>query len=440
MNETFLKSIKKAHFIGIGGIGVSAIARLMLARGVSVSGSDRGSSRVTDGLAELGAQITFGHKAENISPDTNVVIYSPAVLDENPELAHARKKGIKAYTYPETLGLISEGMKTIAISGTHGKTTTTAMVAEVLAKATKSPTVIVGSLLQKSGSNFVKGESDLFVVEACEYKRSFLNLSPTILVITNIDNDHLDYYKDIDDIISAFHEIAMKVPKTGFIVADANNKNIKKALRGVKAKIIDYTKIKPRGKFELGVSGDHNIKNAKAVIAVANILKVPISATLSALKGFQGTWRRMELKGKMKSSALLYDDYAHHPTEVKATLQGFRAKFPNKNIRVVFQPHLYSRTKLLLDDFAQAFNDADEVILAPIYAAREELDPTITSEILADRMKAHHKHTGAFDGLPSIEKYINKTAKKGDVVVTMGAGNVYEIAKNILPKRKNKKV
>lgn len=438
MNEEFLKGIRSAHFIGIGGIGVSAVARMMIGRGIAVSGSDRAPSVVTEGVAHLGARVAIGHDAKNIPNETSIVIYSPAVPRDNIELVVAREQGIPCYMYPEALGLISKGMRTIAVSGTHGKTTTTAMIAEVLIAAQKSPTVIVGSLL-KSGTNFVQGDSDLFVVEACEYKRSFLNLTPNILVITNIDSDHLDYYKDIRDIQNAFNEIAMKVGVSSIIVCNPNDINIAQALVSVSAKIIDYTQeeLSLRGQTSnLAVPGDHNIRNAQAALAVARLLGVDHDEAVTTLVGFQGTWRRMEQKGILANGAIVYDDYAHHPTEIKATLQGLRSKFPSNRLRVIFQPHLYSRTKFLLNDFSASFGDADEVIIAPIYAAREEPDPEISAEILAQEIADQKKVPGlrvwAMSDFLAIETYLRDTLEKDDIIITMGAGDIFKVGELLL--------
>ena len=431
MNTTLLDTIKKAHFIGIGGIGVSAVARMMLLRGVSVSGSDRSSSNITDLLRGLGAYVTVGHKAENLPDDASIVVYSPAVPEGNPELVRARELGIPMYSYPEMLGKISEGMRTIAVAGTHGKTTTTGMIAEVLMSAKKNPTVIVGSLL-KSGSNFIAGTSDLFVVEACEYKRSFLNLTPEILVITNIDNDHLDYYKDIDDIISAFHALAVKVPAHGYIIADTENENIKKAVQGVSARVIDYCGMEIRSELVLAVPGEHNVRNACAAFAVAHLLDISRHEILMALAKFSGTWRRQEKKGETASGVVVYDDYAHHPTEIRATLQGFKAKYPEGRIRAVFQPHLYSRTRLLMNDFAESFSDADEVVIAPIYAAREEPEEGVTSEKLVVTMSSHHGSVRFGGSFPAIVAYLQETAKKGDIILTMGAGDIANVGEEFL--------
>lgn len=430
MSEVFLEKLKAVHFIGIGGIGVSAIARMMLERGVSVSGSDRAPSLVTEKLDTLGAHIFFGHDAEHLPRLLDAVVYSPAVPEENPELRTARERGIATYSYPEALGQISRGMRTIAVAGTHGKTTTTAMIAEVLVGAHQSPTVIVGSLLKKTGSNFIAGQSKLFVVEACEYKRSFLNLSPEILVITNIDNDHLDYYGTIEGVQKAFAELIEKVPASGSIVCDPNDPLVAPVLEKTVAHIVDYTK--EALTISLAVAGEHNIKNAKAALAVARLLGVEDGEAMSLLAKFDGTWRRMEYKGSTALGVVVHDDYAHHPTEIKATLQGFRAKYPNGRIRVVFQPHLYSRTKLLLNDFAESFSDADEVIVTPIYAAREQPDPDMTTERLVQAISAHHKEVRTIGDFSKIEAYLRTTERKGDIMVTMGAGDVYKVGEALM--------
>lgn len=430
MNEEFLKNIHSAHFTGIGGIGVSALARLMLARSVVVSGSDRERSLITEKLEEEGAKIFTGHDVVNVPEVCDILIYSPAINKDNPELVIAEGRGIQTLSYPEALGIISKGMRTIAVSGTHGKTTTTAMVSEILTGAKLSPTVIVGSILKKSGSNFVLGTSNIFVVEACEYQRSFMNLTPEVLVITNIDNDHLDYYGTIEGVQKAFAEFAGKVPATGTIVCDPNDSFVAPILAKVSARVVDYTKeniIVP-----LQVAGEHNKKNAKAAIAVAKILGVDGIEAMRLLALFSGTWRRMEHKGETKNGALIYDDYAHHPTEIKATLQGFRAKYFKWRIVVVYQPHLYSRTKTLLNDFAQSFSDADEVIVAPIYAAREAVDLEINSDILAEAIRAHNPNVHAGANFSEIENYLRDTVTPNDLVITMGAGNIFKVGESLL--------
>ena len=275
------------HFIGVGGIGVSAIARMLFLQNKKVSGSDIASSEITDDIKKLGINVFIGQKAENINSDVEVVIYTVAIKDNNPELLETRKKGITCVSYPEALGELSKDMFTIAISGAHGKTTTTAMIGHILKEVEMDPTVIVGSKILGQNSNFLAGKSKYLVAEACEYKRSFLNLHPNILVITNIEADHLDYYKDIEDIKSAFSEIAEKVPDGGFIITDKENKNIKDSTAKSKAKVLDYKEIKTD--FNLRVFGEHNILNARAALKVTEVLGISKEKAIEALKSFKGT-------------------------------------------------------------------------------------------------------------------------------------------------------
>ncbi len=429
MSKIDIPKIKKIHFIGIGGIGVSALARMMLLEWKHVSGSDVTLSEITDDLARLGAKIHEGHDAAHVPYGCDAVVYSPAVRGNNPELLSARERGIVAYSYPEMLGRASEGKKTIAVSGTHGKTTTTAMLAEIFVHAKKDPTVVVGSMLGKQKSNFIGGKGKYFIVEACEYRRSFLYLSPHILVITNIDNDHLDYYGTLRNVQKAFNELARKVPKGGIIVCDPKDKKVKPALVGVRAQIIDYTK---EHVPKLPVPGEHNRKNAKAARAAARAAGVSAKNADAALAKFHGTWRRFEYKGKMKNGALVYDDYAHHPTEIRATLAALREQYPKKRIIVAFQPHLYSRTKLLLKDFAKSFNGADIVIFADIYAAREIDDGTTHSRDLIQSIGVKKKLAVEYAGtLTKVSKAIAREARHGDIVVTMGAGDIYKIIEKL---------
>ena len=428
--KTSFADVQHVYFIGIGGIGVSAVARMMLSEGKGVSGSDIAKSEITDELVKLGAIFHVGQNIDLIPDDTDLVIYSPAVSVYEPKLIEEiKKKKIRALTYPEALHEISKDKYTIAISGTHGKTTTTAMIAQVLIDAGLDPTVIVGSFLKDQKSNFIAGTSKYFVVEACEYQKSFLNIKPTIAVITNIDNDHLDYYKDIEDIQDAFHEFISQVPEDGYIVSHTKNTTVAPVLKNVHAHILDAKDFYD-DKLALKVPGKHNRDNASLVLAVASILGIGEKKAKASLEKFAGTWRRFEYKGTMKNGAIVYDDYGHHPTEVKATLAGAREFFGKKRIIVAFQPHLYSRTKLLLNDFAGAFGDADEVFIAPIYAAREKNDPTITSKMLAEKIK--DTKAMSFDSFDEIENHLAKDLKKDDVLITMGAGDIYKVGENIL--------
>ncbi len=446
MKDIDIEKFNNIHFIGIGGIGVSAIAKMMLLLGKKVSGSDLSESEITKELVLAGATISMGHRSENLPESTNLVVYTVIIPENNPEFSLAIERGIKILSYPEVLGLISAHKKTIAVSGTHGKTTTTAMIAKIFLDAGKDPTVVVGSKLLEQKSNFVAGKGEpastrgdssmrggYFIVEACEYKHSFLNINPTIAVITNIDNDHLDYYKDIDDIISAFHEFADKVPKDGYIIADLSDKNTVKALGGIKAKIIDFSQLGGfASKLDLKAPGEHNRKNAAVALAVANVIGIPLKTTRLSLVAFSGTWRRFEYKGTMKNGALVYDDYAHHPTEIKETILGAREKFPDKKVTIIFQPHLYSRTKILFDDFVSALSMADKVIVTDIYAAREPNDFSINGKILADAISEKNKNILYISKFEDIVHEIKNSADSDDLIITMGAGDVYKIEEKLV--------
>ena len=424
-----LKSIKKVHFVGIGGIGVSAVARMMLQEGKEVSGSDREETRIVTELKEKGAHISIGHNEANVSPGTDTVIFSIAVREDNPELRKARALGLSVFSYPEILGAISVSKFTIAVSGTHGKTTTTAMVAKILIDAGRSPSVIVGSLLKEGGSNFIAGEGNVFVVEACEYRRSFLQLEPNILVITNIDDDHLDYYGDIAGVQKAFGEFAAKVGKGNHIIANVGDPLVASVLQNSKAQIVDYAAING-DLLQLRVPGKHNIANAKAALGVAEVLNIRLGTALAALNNFKGTWRRFEYKGIMETGALLYDDYAHHPTEIQSTIQAAKDFFKNKKLIVVFQPHLYSRTKLLLDQFSRSFGGVEKIIVAPIYAARED-EAGVNSWLLAEKIRANNENAIPMYSFDEIKDHLRSYTTGDHVVFTMGAGDIYKVAMRV---------
>ncbi len=427
-----LKTIKKVHFIGIGGIGISAIARMMLGEGKEVSGSDGSTSFITEELSKLGITIYLGHEAEHIVSGTDLVIYTIAITPDNPEFQAAEKLGIPRMSYPEILGLISANKYTVAIAGTHGKTTTTAMLSQIALAADKEPTVIVGSILKDKHSNFIAGKSDLFIVEACEYRRSFLNINPMVIIITNIDNDHLDYYKDLADIQSAFKELVQKIPKHGAVICKVNDPALKPVIENIECQVIDYASFE--GKITLQVPGEHNQENAKAALAAASVLEIDEQEALRALGTFAGTWRRFEYKGTTATGALVYTDYGHHPTEIKAVLKAARETAVSSGGRVltVFQPHLYSRTKLLLEDFSQSFVDADEVWIADIYGAREQVDDTIHTRMLVEginRDKATKAHYGA--AFEDILKELRDKAKLGDLILVLGAGTIDTLAEKL---------
>lgn len=426
---------KKIFFFGIGGMGISAIARMMIEQGKTVIGQDISASTNLSHLEDLGASISIGQDISAIPVDTDIIVYSRAIEILYPDfLKEIKQLDIPSYVYPEMLGIISKDLYTIAIAGAHGKTTTTGMMAHTLGVCGKDPTVVIGSFLQGSHSNFIQGKSNYFVVEADEYHRAFLHLYPQILIITNIDLDHVDYYKDIDDVISAYKALVEKIPSSGYVVCDSEHPYIKQVIKHTQATIVDYrTKAKKRA---IKIPGNHMQFDAACVAAGAHILGITDAQIDAALETFPGTWKRFEYKGKTKTQALVYDDFAHHPTEITATLQGFRELYQDKKIVVIFQPHLFSRTKALFSDFAASFTDCDEVIVLPIYVAREKRDDSITSDMLAHEIeKASQKPAAAYtfdETKHYVESQIeNQIYDENTVIVTMGAGDAYTIGEQI---------
>ena len=416
--------IKKAYLIGIGGIGMSGLAQLMKDMDVLVSGSDREESPVTELLEAKGISVQLTQDGNGVPLDADVVVYSEAVWEDNPDRMKAKELQIPQKSYFDMLGEVSKEKKTIAVSGTHGKTTTTGMLAKILLDAGATPSAIVGSIVKDFGSNYLSGAGDYFVVEACEYKRDFLTLTPTILVITNIEFDHSDYYMDLADVQSAFASLIANMPEDGVIVTDATHPSIVPILEGISQTVIDYTK---EDTYELQLPGSFNQSNAQAAAAAskAALPELPTDTIVQALATFQGTWRRFEYKGKSKNAADVYDDYAHHPTAIEKTLEELRKKTKGR-LFVAFHPHLYSRTHDLFIDFAQAFHAADMVYIAPIYPAREVDDGRVSSEKLAEAITKNgvEAHAAAFS---EIEESLAE-AKEGDVIVTMGAGDIYKVS------------
>lgn len=432
MKQINLKSVKKVHFIGIGGIGLSAVAHMFILEGKQVSGSDKHRSRVTDQLEKRGAQIHIGEHTKELLPgDTELVVYSVAVSYTNPERKEANRRSLPVLSYPKVLGYISQEYKTIAVSGTHGKTTTTAMVGKILKDAKFNPRVIIGSLLAEEGSNYVHGTGEYFIVEADEYRRAFLNLSPFILIITNLEVDHLDYYKDLADIQDAFGELAEKIPENGYLICDTADLALAPIIGRAKAKIVNFQEYLDKN-LKLKIPGAHYLADAAAAAATAASLDIPQEITRKALESYLGVWRRFEYKGKTKEGTLVYDDYAHHATEIKATLKAAKEYFKNKRIIVLFQPHQYSRTKALFNDFVHAFRDADVVYLLPIEQIREEKDPSVSSEKLAEAMQKVHPSTQVVGSYDAATELLKKNLKKIDVFFTMGATDVYKVGEQLL--------
>lgn len=446
------------HFIGIGGISMSGLAEILLRRGFHITGSDAKESNLTDHLVQLGAKVFIGQKAENILPGTDVVVYTAAIHPDNPEFKAAKSAGIPMLTRAQLLGEIMKNYDVpIAVAGTHGKTTTTSMASHILMKAGLDPTITVGGILPAIHGNIRVGHSQNFIAEACEYTNSFLSFCPKIELILNVDADHLDFFKDIDDIANSFHKFAMLLPKDGTLIIDKDTPKYPVVIDGVDAEIItysmktadaDYTakdisydkkgcgsftaveRGKDLGRFTLNVPGVHNISNALASIALGRKLGIEYEVISQGLLDFKGTERRFEYKGMLNGFTII-DDYAHHPTEIKATLAAAK-NYPHKEIWVAFQPHTYTRTKALLPEFAEALSMADHVVLADIYAAREKNTVGISSEDLRKRLTALGTDAVYLPDFEQIQNYLKSHVKPGDLLITMGAGNIVEVGENLL--------
>jgi UDP-N-acetylmuramate--alanine ligase len=402
---------------------------MLAQQGRSVVGSDRDESPTTTLLGEKGIHVDIGQRAENVPADVRLLIYSDAIPESNPERTRARELNIPELSYFEALGMISKGTRTIGVAGTNGKTTTTGMLAKILQVAGKRPTAIVGSIVRDFGSNFLAGDPDLFIVEACEYRDHLLKLDPEILVITNIELDHTDYFPTLDALVETFRTAAHKVSQEGYIITNPAGPNIARVLAGAQAHIVDYTEVNVP---QLTQIGEFNRENARAAAAAARIAFPDISqATIDrALADFKGSWRRFEYKGETPEGALVYDDYAHHPTAISKTIEAAREKFPDKKIVVAFHPHLYSRTKSFLAEFAVALASADRSLVAPIYAAREEPDPSVSNRILALRTCEIGGDSTAYNSFDEIRDEL-LTFGADTLIITMGAGDIYKVAEQI---------
>lgn len=457
-----LSDCKQIHCIGIGGIGLSAIAEILLSRGYKVTGSDMRESDITAKLEADGGKIFLGHSAENID-GADLVVYSAAVGADNPEMAKAKELGIPTASRAEILGLLmSEYENSIAVSGTHGKTTTTSMVSLILKNAEKDPTILVGGNLPEIGGNVKVGKSENFVTEACEYVDSFLSLKPKYEIILNIDSDHLDYFKDIDHIVRSFEKFASLVPEDGTIIAYDANPFVKSVVEG-RPNVVTYGltegcdyyaseiefnadgmpkyKVNHAGgvlcEVQLSVPGEHNILNSMAAFACCHIMGVEAESIAETLGSFIGTQRRFDVLGTTEKGVKVIDDYAHHPTEIKATLSAVK-NVKHKNMWCLFQPHTYTRTLALFDDFVESFDDADKLVIAEIYAAREKNIHKISSKTMADKIRETYpgKEVYFFETLDEIADFVYENAEADDLVLTMGAGDIYQAGEKILAKDK----
>jgi UDP-N-acetylmuramate--alanine ligase len=424
-------NVGKIHFIGIGGIGISALAHWALHDEATVSGSDASDSALLEDLRSQGATLYIGHKAEQVGKEVELVLYTEAIdFKANPEFLRAKELGIPTMSYFQALGKISEGKKTIAVTGSHGKTTTTAMLGLALMEAGLDPTVIVGSKVREfAGRNIRFGQSDLLVVEACEYRRDFLTLKPFGMVNLNLDLDHTDYYKDEKDYVSAFSELAEKIPAEGFLVINGDDPNMPEVAKHCKGRVIKAGMAEAeRWDMALQVLGSFNKLNALLAFLASESLGADNHEVRHSLRKFRGTWRRMEVKGEFQG-AKVYDDYGHHPTEVSATLKALKTAHPDQRLICVFQPHQYSRTFQLLEQFKTAFGSADLVIIPNIYAARDsdEDKKRIDAERLTKAIGEHHKHVVWGKDFDKTFDLLKKEVTEKDVVVTMGAGNITEL-------------
>lgn len=447
------------HFIGIGGISMSGLAEILSEAHFTISGSDARESALTRHLEEMGVTVFYGQKASNIIDGINLVVYTAAIREDNPEFLRAREKGIPMLTRAELLGQIMDNYQnSIAVAGTHGKTTTTSMISQILLTAKCDPTITVGGILKAIDGNLRVGKSDVFISEACEYTNSFLHFYPKYSVILNVEAEHLDFFKDIHDIRNSFHQFAGNTKEDGTIIINGEIPDCQKLTEGLSAKVItfglsgdcDYHAAnisfdakacatftamyhdKELMTVTLGVPGMHNVSNALAAIALALDLKLSKEDILKGLLSFGGADRRFQYKGCVDGVTII-DDYAHHPTEIRATLTA-AANYPHKRLVLAFQPHTYSRTKAFLDDFAEVLSMADVVVLADIYAAREKNTYGISSKDILAKLKERGTDCYYFPSFEEIEKFLLKNCINGDLLITMGAGDIVNVGEHLLGK------
>lgn len=457
MYQIDFKKPETVYFMGIGGISMSGLAEILLQEGFGVIGSDAHESELTDRLEAKGARIHYGHRVENITDEIDVVVYTAAIHPGNPEYDEAVRRGIPMLSRAELLGQMMKNYdQAVAIAGTHGKTTTTSMVTEILLAADADPTISVGGILPSIGGNIRVGSPALFVTEACEYTNSFLSFFPTMELILNIEADHLDFFKDLEDIRRSFRLFAGRLPEDGLLIISSDIERYEEITAGLSCRVItvgmnpasDYSAAditydafacptftlnvagEPAGQISLGVPGEHNVHNALAAIAVSKELGVSMEALQKGLKGFTGTNRRFEKKGEIGGVTII-DDYAHHPQEIAATLAAAK-NYPHKKLWCVFQPHTYTRTKAFLEEFAEALAMADEVILADIYAARETDNLDISSRDIAERIEKNGTKANYFPTFDEIETFILENCSGGDLLITMGAGDIVKVGDRLL--------
>lgn len=459
MENIDLKKAAHVYFIGIGGVSMSGLAKILLKKGFTISGSDMNRSNLTAGLEDMGVVINYNQVACNITKDIDYIVYTAAIHENHKEYARAKELGIPLINRAVLLGKIMEDFKrAIAISGTHGKTTTTAMLSHILLEAKLDPTVSIGGVLDIIGGNILIGGNEIFLTEACEYTNSFLDMSPNIEVILNVEADHLDFFKDIDDIRASFKKFIDKLDKNGTLVINSSIKDYDKLVEDFKGKLIrvgennadiiakdivfdergfvsfSYTAFsKDMGRISLLTTGEHNVYNALAAIGVALDLGIDAESIRKGLGSFVGAKRRFEHKGRLIGDIDIIDDYAHHPQEIEASLKAAR-KYPNKRVVVVFQPHTYTRTKALLSEFAKALSLADIIVLAKIYPARETDDLGISSLDIVRLIEKEGKEVYYIDNFNDIETFLLEKLCPQDMCITMGAGDIVKVGENLLGK------
>lgn len=446
------------HFIGIGGISMSGLAQILHSRGYKVSGSDLVQSPITQKLSSMGIKVFTDHRADNIK-SADLIAYTAAVKDDNPELVEAKRLGLPSLDRASLLGQIMETFSyPIGVAGTHGKTTTTSMLAMILYYARLDPTILVGGEVDAIGGNVRIGQSSYFLTEACEYVGSFLKFRPLLSIILNIDLDHLDYFRDIDHIYSTFLDYARLIPKEGSMIGCYDDPRVRRLLTELDCNTISYGleagadwqaydisyddldhpsfKLSYRGRyldtFSIRLAGKHNILNSLAAIIAASTIGIDKATIKKALEDFKGTHRRFEEKGYTSQGALLIDDYAHHPTEIKATVKA--AKNLGKRLFCIFQPHTYTRTKILFDDFVEVLSGVERLIIADIYAAREKDPGDIHSKDLAEALTKKGVDCLHISDFEKIAEYIRAKVKKDDIVITMGAGDIYKVGDMLIKK------
>jgi UDP-N-acetylmuramate--alanine ligase len=445
---------RRIHIVGIGGIGLSAIAWILLARGVQVSGSDQSASPLTAELARLGAKIFIGQRAENLG-DVDLVLVTSAASDDNPEIVEAKRRKFRIVKRYDFFSELTAGKTTIAVAGTHGKTTTTGMIALILTNAGLDPDAVIGGIIPELGGNARAGQGKYFVIEADEYDRAFLGLRPTIAVVTSIEMDHPDIYRDVNEVAAAFREFMRLVPREGSVIGCGDVERVAAELatlrdtpvtrygfgdandwcasdvtpNGLGCDFVVWRGMAKLGTWSLAIPGTHNVLNALAAIAVADAVGVDLASARATLKNFRGAARRFQVKGEFRGVTVL-DDYAHHPTAIRATLAAARARFPQRAIWAVFQPHTFSRTEALLDEFAHAFVDADHVIVTEIYAARERNSRGVSGAQIVNRM--NRRDVRFIASLDAAAEFLIEYLNPGDILITLGAGDVHRVGERVL--------